>query len=102
VHVVSAFVEGEVPSTKAALATLGKVTASAKVLAVVHRDDVVAAQSLRNVPTVHVIEVGQINTYDVLVADDIVFTQAALASLVEGPARGKGARAVATAAGQEG
>jgi large subunit ribosomal protein L4 len=102
VHVVSAFVDGETPSTKAAIATLGKVTSSDKVLAVVHRDDVVAAQSLRNVPTVHVIEVGQINTYDVLVADDIVFTQAALASLVEGPARGKSARAVATDAGQEG
>lgn len=102
VHVVSAFVDGETPSTKAALATLGQITASQKVLAVVHRDDVVAAQSLRNVPTVHVIEVGQINTYDVLVADDIVFTQAALASLVEGPARGKSARAVASSAGQEG
>ena len=83
VHVVEGFVAGETPSTKAAIATLRKVTESAKVLVVLAPDDLTNWMSLRNVPTVHLIEAGQLNTYDVLVADEVVFTKAALDEFCE-------------------
>jgi len=89
VHVVSAFVEGDAPSTKAALKVLDAVTAAKRVLVVLDRDDVLNWISLRNVPRVHLIESGQLNTYDVLVADEVVFTETALAEYIEGPAKGK-------------
>jgi large subunit ribosomal protein L4 len=84
VHVVSAFVEGDAPKTKTALATLNAVTQAKRVLVVLDRDDVLNWVSLRNAPQVHLIEAGQLNTYDVLVADDVVFTESALAEYVEG------------------
>ncbi|WP_137158590.1 50S ribosomal protein L4 [Blastococcus sp. CCUG 61487] len=90
VHVVSAFVDGDAPKTKAALATLGAVTQAKRVLVVLDRDDVLNWVSLRNLPQVHLIEAGQLNTYDVLVADEVVFTEAALAEFVAGPVKGKG------------
>jgi large subunit ribosomal protein L4 len=90
VHVVSAFVDGDAPKTKAALATLNAVTQAKRVLVVLDRDDVLNWVSLRNVPQVHLIEAGQLNTYDVLVADEVVFTETALAEYVAGPAKGKG------------
>jgi large subunit ribosomal protein L4 len=60
------------------------------VLVVLDRDDVLNWVSLRNAPQVHLIEAGQLNTYDVLVADEVVFTETALAEYVAGPAKGKG------------
>ena len=78
VHVVEAFVTGDRPSTKAALATLRKATGSTKVLVVLSSADEINWLSLRNEPTVHLIEAGQLNTYDVLVADELVFTADAL------------------------
>jgi large subunit ribosomal protein L4 len=84
VHVVSAFVEGDAPKTKAALATLDAVTQAKRVLVVLDRDDVLNWVSLRNAPQVHLIEAGQLNTYDVLVADEVIFTESALAEYVEG------------------
>lgn len=78
-HLVESFVDGQTPSTKAAVTTLNKVVADAKrVLVVLGAEDEVNWLSLRNVPTVHLIEAGQLNTYDVLVADDVVFTTTAL------------------------
>lgn len=77
-HVVEGFVSGDVPSTKQALATLRKVTDAERVLVVLDRDDQLSTLSLRNEPSVHVLEAGQLNTYDVLVSDDVVFTRAAL------------------------
>jgi large subunit ribosomal protein L4 len=47
---------------------------------------------------VHLIEAGQLNTYDVLVADEVVFTETALAEYVAGPAKGKGAFGYASSA----
>jgi large subunit ribosomal protein L4 len=88
VHVVSAFVEGDAPSTKAAIKVLDAVTAAKRVLVVLDRDDVLNWISLRNVPRVHLIEAGQLNTYDVLVADEVVFTETALAEYIGGPAQG--------------
>jgi large subunit ribosomal protein L4 len=78
VHVVEAFVSGETPSTKTAVATLRKATESTKVLVVLSNLDELNWMSLRNEPTVHLIEAGQLNTYDVLVADEVVFTKDAL------------------------
>jgi large subunit ribosomal protein L4 len=90
VHVVSAFVDGDAPKTKTALATLNAVTQAKRVLVVLDRDDVLNWVSLRNAPQVHLIEAGQLNTYDVLIADEVVFTETALAEYVAGPAKGKG------------
>ena len=47
-------------------------------------------------PSVHLISPDQLNTYDVLVSDDVIFTTEALDSFLAGPATGKGAKAVAT------
>ena len=86
VHVVEAFVSGETPSTKAAIATLRKTTESRKVLVVLSSTDELNWISLRNEPTVHLIEAGQLNTYDVLVADEVVFTKDALDEFLGVPA----------------
>ncbi|WP_030016991.1 50S ribosomal protein L4 [Streptomyces monomycini] len=84
VHVVSGVVEGEV-STKAAKALLGKISERKHVLLVAERADQAAWLSARNLPQVHILEPGQLNTYDVLVSDDVVFTKAAFESFVAGP-----------------
>ena len=87
VYVVESFVAGETPSTKGALATLRKVTESTKVLVVLPTNpDRVSWLSLRNVPSVHLISAGQLNTYDVLVADEVVFTKDALDEFLGVPA----------------
>jgi large subunit ribosomal protein L4 len=86
VHVVESFVDGETPSTKAALATLSALTGARKVLIVLSVEDELNWLSLRNVPSVHLIESGQLNTYDVLVADEVVFTGDALDEFLGVPA----------------
>jgi large subunit ribosomal protein L4 len=86
VHVVEGFIAGEKPSTKAAIATLRKATESNKVLVVLSSHDELNWISLRNEPTVHLIEAGQLNTYDVLVADEVVFTKDALDEFLGVPA----------------
>jgi len=96
VHVVSSLVGGESPSTKAAVAALGKVSERAQVLVVVERDDEVTRKSLRNVARAHVLVPDQLNTYDVLCAESVIFTEGALNAFLAGPARGKGAKAVAS------
>jgi large subunit ribosomal protein L4 len=78
VHVVQSFVEGDTPRTKAALETLRAVTTAPRVLVVLSRNDEVGWLSLRNVPEVHLLAADQLNTYDVLVSDDVVFTKQAL------------------------
>ncbi|GII90772.1 50S ribosomal protein L4 [Sinosporangium siamense] len=82
VHVVSGLVTGETPKTKAALASLRKVTQAPSVLVVVDADDELTWLSLRNAPEVHLLDAGQLNTYDVLLHDDVVFTQAAYDQVV--------------------
>jgi large subunit ribosomal protein L4 len=82
VHVVASLVPGDTPSTKKALASLQKVTESPRVLVVLERDDELTWLSLRNVDTIHLLAVDQLNTYDVLISDDVVFTKAAYDRLV--------------------
>jgi large subunit ribosomal protein L4 len=77
VHVTSALVEGESPKTKDALTALRSVTEAKRVLLVLDREDDVTWKSLRNEPSVHVIVSDQLNTYDVLVNDEVVFTEKA-------------------------
>ena len=77
-HVVEGFVTDDTPSTKAAMVALANATESTKVLVVLDSTDETNWLSLRNVPTVHLLEAGQLNTYDVLVSDDVVFTTRAL------------------------
>jgi large subunit ribosomal protein L4 len=82
IHAVQAFTTGEAPSTKAVVELLSGVATSKHVLVVLERDDVLAFKSVRNVPTVHVLTQDQLNAYDVLVSDDIVFSQAALEGFI--------------------
>jgi large subunit ribosomal protein L4 len=92
-HVVESFISGEKPSTKTAITTLRKATESTKVLVVLSSTDELNWVSLRNEPTVHLIEAGQLNTYDVLVADDVVFTKEALDEFLGVPAESAEAEA---------
>jgi large subunit ribosomal protein L4 len=85
VFVVTGFVEGDVPRTKEALGVLNTVTGGAdrNILVVTTHDDEITWKSLRNVPAVHLLAEDQLNTYDVLDSDYLVFTQAALDAFVE-------------------
>lgn len=96
IHVVTEVVTGETPSTKAATAAIAALGLEGSVLVAIDRGDDMAALSLRNVPTVHVLYVDQLNTYDVLCSDQVLFTSAALDAFLAGPATGKSVKAVAT------
>jgi large subunit ribosomal protein L4 len=87
VHVVSGLVDGDTPSTKSARTILAAILPEGrtKVLAVVGRDDSVNLLSLRNLPDVHLIAPDQLNTYDVLVNDVVLFTSASLETFLAGP-----------------
>ncbi|NYF97632.1 50S ribosomal protein L4 [Janibacter cremeus] len=78
IHVLSTLVEGDTPSTKGVTSVLGGLTERKNLLVVIERGNETAWKSVRNLADVHVIFVDQLNTYDVLCADDIVFTQTAL------------------------
>ena len=84
VHVVTGFAPGEVPSTKAAIAVLDNLSGRRNILVVVERADELTWKSLRNVERVHLLVADQLNTYDVLVSDDVVFTQGALDAFLAG------------------
>ena len=86
IHCLSGLVEGEAPSTKTALAALSGLTTRPNLLVVIDRSDPVGVKSLRNLADVHVLFVDQLNTYDVLCSDDVVFTQSALTAFIDGTA----------------
>jgi large subunit ribosomal protein L4 len=88
IHVVDAIVSGKAPSTSKALEVLTGLTERQNLLVVLERADIVSLKSVRNLTNVHVLAVDQLNTYDVLCADDIVFTQGALDAFVAGPVKG--------------
>jgi large subunit ribosomal protein L4 len=98
IHIVSSLVAGDAPSAKTASSTLAKVAQSKNVLVVAERTDDLTWKSLRNIDNVHLLDPGQLNTYDVLVSDDVVFTHAAYELFVAGPARGKSVKATASSA----
>ena len=74
VHVVSSLVAAGAPSTRDAMTALGLVTNGRSALVVLTRSDEVAWKSLRNASAVHVIAVDQLNTYDVLIHDCLLYT----------------------------
>ena len=91
VHIVESFVDGDTPRTKVALAALKAATEATRVLVVLSRDEEAAWLALRNVHEVHLLAADQLNTYDVLVSDDVVFSKDALDEFLGVPAsEGKG------------
>jgi large subunit ribosomal protein L4 len=101
-HLVTELVQGEKPSTKEAKKALAAITQAKRVLVVIHRDDELGWRSARNLTNVHLITPDQLNTYDVLVNDDVVFTKAAYDAFVAGPVKGKSAKASASSSELEG
>ncbi|MDK8305515.1 50S ribosomal protein L4 [Corynebacterium imitans] len=97
IHVVEDLVPGQKPSTKSARAFIERLTDRKSVLLVIGREDVNSRLSARNLPGVRILEPGQLNTYDVLNADDVVFSVEALHTFINRDA----AQASATAAEEE-
>ena len=98
-HVVSHVVDAPKPSTKSAKSAVRTWTDAKRVLVVLDRSaEETSWLSLRNLQNVHLIDPSQLNTYDVLVNDDVVFSKAAFERFVAGPARGRTAKAAATSA----
>ncbi|MGO2141312.1 MAG: 50S ribosomal protein L4 [Leucobacter sp.] len=85
-HVVEGFGIADKPSTKAAREFLAQVAPGNRVLVVVDREDVLTVLSVQNLPNVHVLFHDQLNAYDVVVSDDLVFTKAAFDAFVDGRA----------------
>jgi large subunit ribosomal protein L4 len=98
VHVVAGLLDSDAPSTSTAVRALAAVTERRRVLLVVERGDGHIWKSLRNVGSVHLIAPDQLNTYDVLVSDDVVFTESALAAFLAGPPKGRPLRGSASSA----
>ena len=88
IHVVDGLVSGDKPSTKLAVKALDAISQGRRQLVVLERDDALTWLSLRNVPAVHLLAVDQLNTYDVLLSDDVVFTKGAYEALVAGGTEG--------------
>ncbi|MCW2555955.1 MAG: ribosomal protein [Mycobacterium sp.] len=83
IFAITELISGQTPSTKTVKAFLGTLTDRRKVLVVIGRSDEVGAKSVRNLPGVRVISPDQLNTYDVLDADDLVFSVEALNAYIE-------------------
>ncbi len=96
IHVVSALSTTDAPSTKSAITLLSAISTRKHVLVVAERHDEVSWKSLRNAPTVHLLSPGQLNTYDVLVSDDVVFTESALSAFLAPRPTGRRAKARAS------
>ncbi|NLU81725.1 50S ribosomal protein L4 [Rhodococcus sp. HNM0569] len=86
IHVITELVAGQTPSTKSARTFLAELTDRKKVLLVVGREDIAAWKSVQNLDGVHPIAPDQLNTYDVLDSDDVVFSIEALNTFIHGPA----------------
>lgn len=96
-HVLTSLVEGDAPSTKGARRIIESISTGKRTLVVVTRADELTWVSLRNLDNVHVLVQDQLNTYDVLVNDDVVFTRDALALYIAGPTSGHSVKASARA-----
>ena len=82
IHVITELVPGQSPSTKSARTFIERLTGRKSVLLVVGREDLNARRSANNLPGVHILDAGQLNTYDVLNADDVVFSVEALHAFI--------------------
>ncbi|MEJ5997615.1 50S ribosomal protein L4 [Corynebacterium sp. H130] len=83
IHVVTELVPGQTPSTKSARAFIERLTERRNVLVVLGREDITAWKSVNNLPGVHTLAADQLNTYDVLKSDDIVFSVEALNTFID-------------------
>ena len=81
-------------NTKAAIKAVRQFSDREKVLVVLTHGEETAWRSLRNEADLHLIRQDQLNAYDVVVSDDVVFSKKALADFVAGPAKGSSAKAV--------
>jgi large subunit ribosomal protein L4 len=86
IHVVESLLGGDKPSTKDAVAALADLSGNRRQLVVLERADALTWLSLRNVASVHLLAVDQLNTYDVLLCDDVIFTKGAFDAFVNGTA----------------
>jgi large subunit ribosomal protein L4 len=82
ISAVEGFVAAEVPSTKTARTLIEKVAPVKHVLVVLEQDDELTLKSIRNLPNVHALSYGQLNAYDVLKADALVFSKSALDAFI--------------------
>ncbi|QPK79550.1 50S ribosomal protein L4 [Corynebacterium lizhenjunii] len=82
IHVIEELVPGQTPSTKSAKAFIERITERKNVLLVIGREDINARRSANNLPNVHILDAGQLNTYDVLNSDDVVFSVEALHTFI--------------------
>ena len=82
IHAVTAF-SADAPSSKTASGLVKTVAPGRRVLAVCARAQEADVKSLRNLADVHVLFSDQLNAYDVLVSDDVIFTKDALAAFVD-------------------
>ena len=87
IHAITELVSGQTPSTKSAKDFLASLTGNKKVLVVIGRTDEVGEKSVRNLPGVHLVSPDQLNTYDVLNADDVVFSVEALNAYISAHAK---------------
>ena len=82
IHVISELVPGQTPSTKSAKAFIERLTERRSILLVLSREDINAQKSANNLPGVHILAADQLNTYDVLKSDDVVFSVEALHTFI--------------------
>jgi large subunit ribosomal protein L4 len=82
IHVIDALSVDNKPSTKTVSALLTSIASSKNVLVVLQRDDANSLKSIRNLDSVHVLTYDQLNAYDVVVSDDIVFSKGAYDAFV--------------------
>ncbi|MGP5496991.1 50S ribosomal protein L4 [Corynebacterium flavescens] len=82
IHVIEDLVPGQNPSTKSAKAFLERLTERKNVLLVIGREDLNARRSASNLANVQILDAGQLNAYDVLYSDDVVFSVEALHTFV--------------------
>ncbi len=88
-HVVAELFKNGAPSTKSAASILAALTGGRKALVVLDRSDDLSYKSLRNLKDVHVLPVDQVNAYDVVLSDDVVFTKAALDEFISTASKSK-------------
>ena len=88
-HVVAELFKDGAPSTKSAASILATLTGGRKALVVLDRSDDLSYKSLRNLKDVHVLPVDQVNAYDVVLSDDVVFTKAALDEFISNASKSK-------------
>jgi len=93
IHVIDSV--GSAPSTKAALAAVRQFSDRRHLLVVVSRSEDAAWRSLRNAENLHLLVPDQLNAYDLLKSDDVVFSESAINDFLKARAAGKGAKSVA-------